>query len=61
MAKVKLANKKQIIEILGFYLMIDGILSIYFLNLFPNTGINFAFLIRFIRTLVGVYLLWQKK
>ena len=41
--------------------MIDGLLSIYLLNLSQNIGINFAFLIRFIRTLVGAYLLWQKK
>lgn len=57
MAKIKLANKKQILKIIGAYLILDGAFSIYFLG----TGIDFAFLIRFIRILIGIYLIWLKR
>lgn len=58
MAKLKkLANRKQIIKIMGGFLLGDGIFSIYYLSLQSGTGLDFAFLARFIRTGIGLYLL----
>lgn len=56
----KIANRKQWLKIIGAWLLIDGILSIYFLNLLPqpSTGLDFALLIRFIRAGIGIYLIW---
>jgi len=60
MAKLKrLANKKQLIKIIGIWLLADGLLSIFFLNLQPRSGLNIAFWVRFIRIGIGLYLLWS--
>ena len=58
MVKIKLANKKQITKIIGGWLLLDGLLSIYYLSLQSGTGLDFAFLVRFIRAVIGIYLLW---
>ena len=57
MAKIKLANRKKIIKIIGWWLLLDGLLSIYYLSLQSGTGLDFAFLVRFIRAGIGLYLL----
>ena len=55
--KMKIANKKQITKIIGGWLLLDGLFSIYYLSLQSGTGLDFAFLVRFIRAGIGLYLL----